>query len=146
MEETGFTIRESVAEEDAFVLVSPDVATCDDCWRDFGDPANRRFGYRFTNCTNCGPRYTIVQDIPYDRRKTTMAGFQMCELCRAEYEDPADRRFHAQPNACPVCGPSVLLVERGSRFPDAKDFSAAKDSSLSTAPPVRARRAWPRGR
>lgn len=137
VEETGFTIRESVAEEDAFVLISPDVATCDDCRRDFGDPANRRFGYPFTNCTNCGPRYTIVQDIPYDRPKTTMAGFRMCELCRAEYEGPADRRFHAQPNACPVCGPSVLLVERGSRLPDANDFSAAKDTSLSTLRKVR---------
>ncbi|HEU4981456.1 MAG TPA: acylphosphatase, partial [Acidobacteriaceae bacterium] len=90
-EENGFVIRQSVAGDQEFVLVSTDVATCDDCLRDFTDAANRRSGYPFTNCTNCGPRYTIVQDIPYDRPKTTMAEFEMCNLCRAEYEDPADR-------------------------------------------------------
>ena len=90
-----------------FALISPDVATCDACRRDFTDPANRRYGYPFTNCTNCGPRYTIIRDIPYDRPNTTMAGFQLCADCRREYDDPADRRFHAQPNACPVCGPSL---------------------------------------
>src|ERR1700733_1728107 len=94
---TQFFIRESREDDAAFVLVSPDVATCEACWRDFGDPANRRFGYPFTNCTNCGPRYTIVQEIPYDRAKTTMTTFRMCNLCSAEYEDPRDRRFHAQP-------------------------------------------------
>ena len=90
-----------------FALISPDVATCDACRRDFTDPANRRYGYPFTNCTNCGPRYTIIRDIPYDRPNTTMAGFQLCADCLREYNDPADRRFHAQPNACPVCGPSL---------------------------------------
>ncbi|HUO28602.1 MAG TPA: carbamoyltransferase HypF, partial [Bryobacteraceae bacterium] len=90
-----------------FALVSPDVATCADCYRDFTDPANRRYGYAFTNCTNCGPRYTIIRDIPYDRPNTTMAGFRMCSACRAEYDDPANRRFHAQPNACPECGPHL---------------------------------------
>jgi hydrogenase maturation protein HypF len=104
-----FAIRESGEESGQFVLVPPDIATCDDCRRDFTDPANRRYQYPFTNCTNCGPRYTIIEDIPYDRPATTMAGFVMCPACRAEYENPADRRFHAQPNACPVCGPSLNL-------------------------------------
>jgi hydrogenase maturation protein HypF len=103
----GFEIRQSLAETGEFALVSPDVGTCDACRRDFTDPANRRFGYAFTNCTNCGPRFTIIRDIPYDRPNTTMAPFRMCAECRAEYDDPRDRRFHAQPNACAVCGPSL---------------------------------------
>ncbi len=118
----GFVIRHSEAQEGEFVLVSADVATCDDCWRDFGDPANRRYGYPFTNCTNCGPRYTIIQDIPYDRPATTMSKFRMCALCQAEYEDPANRRFHAQPNACPVCGPGLAIVSSGGAFPQAEDY------------------------
>ncbi len=89
--------------------VSPDVSTCSDCLRDFQTPGNRRFGYPFTNCTNCGPRYTITKTIPYDRPLTTMACFPMCEQCLREYEDPSNRRFHAQPNACPDCGPSLTL-------------------------------------
>ena len=89
----------------ADVPVSIDTATCDDCLAEVADPADRRFRYPFTNCTNCGPRYTIVPAVPYDRPATTMAGFTMCPACQAEYDDPADRRFHAQPNACPVCGP-----------------------------------------
>jgi hydrogenase maturation protein HypF len=105
----GFEIRESLAGASEFVLVPPDVATCADCLADFRDPANRRFGYPFTNCTNCGPRYSIVRDIPYDRRLTTMAEFTMCAACETEYHDPANRRFHAQPNACPECGPWVEL-------------------------------------
>jgi hydrogenase maturation protein HypF len=105
--DTAFLIHESRAETGEFALVSPDVATCEACIRDFTDPRNRRFGYAFTNCTNCGPRYTIVRDIPYDRPNTTMAPFRLCKDCRAEYNDPEDRRFHAQPNACPVCGPSL---------------------------------------
>jgi hydrogenase maturation protein HypF len=105
--EEAFVIRGSVAVAGEFALISPDVATCADCFGDFTRPDGRRKGYPFTNCTNCGPRYTIVQDIPYDRPKTTMSVFPMCEACRAEYEDPADRRFHAQPNACPVCGPRL---------------------------------------
>ena len=102
-----FVIRESRAQEGEFVLVSADVATCPDCYRDFTDPANRRFGYAFTNCTNCAPRYTIIRDIPYDRPNTTMAGFRMCRACQAEYDDPGNRRFHAQPNACAECGPQL---------------------------------------
>jgi hydrogenase maturation protein HypF len=105
--EPDFTIRESQAQEGEFVLVSPDVAPCDDCYGDFTDPANRRYGYAFTNCTNCGPRYTIIRDIPYDRPNTTMAGFRMCAACQAEYDDPDSRRFHAQPNACAECGPQL---------------------------------------
>jgi hydrogenase maturation protein HypF len=105
--EVAFAIRGSVAVAGEFALVSPDVATCEDCFGDFTRPDGRRCGYPFTNCTNCGPRYTIVQDIPYDRPNTTMSAFLMCEACRAEYEDPDDRRFHAQPNACPECGPRV---------------------------------------
>jgi hydrogenase maturation protein HypF len=105
--DASFAIRESVAETGEFALVSPDVATCDDCFRDFTAAANRRWGYAFTNCTNCGPRYTIIRDIPYDRPNTTMAAFHMCAACQAEYDDPRDRRFHAQPNACPECGPAL---------------------------------------
>jgi hydrogenase maturation protein HypF len=102
-----FIIRHSVDRAGEFALISPDVATCPACAADFSDPANRRYGYAFTNCTNCGPRYTIVEDIPYDRPRTTMARFRMCAACQAEYDNPADRRFHAQPNACPVCGPRL---------------------------------------
>ena len=91
------------------VLVSPDVAPCDACLADMADPGNRRFGYAFTNCTNCGPRYTITRSIPYDRPVTSMACFPMCAPCAEEYHDPADRRFHAQPNACPDCGPVLWL-------------------------------------
>lgn len=117
--QSDFLIRKSQDEENEFVLISPDVATCEDCWADFTDPQNRRFGYPFTNCTNCGPRYTIVRDIPYDRPKTTMASFTMCERCQAEYEDPSNRRFHAQPNACPACGPSLMLVQSGAEISEA---------------------------
>jgi len=105
--EFEFTIRASLAETGEFALISPDVATCPECLGDVADPSNRRFGYPFTNCTNCGPRYTIIRDIPYDRPKTTMAEFRMCAACQAEYDDPGNRRFHAQPNACPVCGPQL---------------------------------------
>lgn len=103
----GFEIRPSPAGGEPDALVSPDTATCDDCLAELFDPADRRHRYPFVNCTNCGPRFTIVTGVPYDRPLTTMAGFEMCADCRAEYDDPADRRFHAQPNACPVCGPSL---------------------------------------
>lgn len=111
--ETSFCIRESQSIEGEFALVPADVATCNDCWHDFSDPANRRYLYAFTNCTNCGPRYSILQDIPYDRRLTTMSSFYMCAQCEAEYNDPRDRRFHAQPNACPACGPQLVLAKPG---------------------------------
>ena len=106
---TVFEIRESMPASGEFVLVPPDIATCDACLADFRDPANRRFRYPFTNCTHCGPRYSIIQNIPYDRQFTTMSEFRMCPACEAEYHDPSDRRFHAQPNACPECGPWVEL-------------------------------------
>jgi hydrogenase maturation protein HypF len=102
-----FIIRHSQARPGDFQPISPDIAVCDDCLQELFDPHDRRYRYPFINCTNCGPRFTIIQDIPYDRPKTTMAPFQMCPDCQAEYDDPADRRFHAQPNACPVCGPKV---------------------------------------
>jgi hydrogenase maturation protein HypF len=106
----GFTIVASLSGDVPDAPVTPDSATCADCLRELFDPADRRFRYPFINCTNCGPRFTIVRGVPYDRPLTTMSSFPMCPECRAEYEDPADRRFHAQPNACPVCGPSVRLI------------------------------------
>jgi hydrogenase maturation protein HypF len=108
-----FEIRHSVAEEGRYQLISPDIATCADCLRELLDPDDRRFRYPFTNCTNCGPRFTIIRDIPYDRPLTTMQPFAMCPDCQREYDDPLDRRFHAQPNACPVCGPQVWLERAG---------------------------------
>ena len=125
-----FVIRQSHSEAGEFVLVSPDMATCDECWRDFGDPKDRRFGYPFTNCTNCGPRYTIIQDIPYDRPMTTMSSFRMCALCQAEYEDPANRRFHAQPNACPVCGPALAMAQSGASFPADGSYNPAGSAAI----------------
>jgi hydrogenase maturation protein HypF len=104
-----FVIRHSQAQPGEFLPISPDMAVCDDCLRELFDSDDRRYRYSFINCTNCGPRFTIIQDIPYDRPKTTMAPFVMCPDCQAEYDDPANRRFHAQPNACPVCGPHVWL-------------------------------------
>ena len=106
---TGFEIIESVGGAQPAALVPPDVALCADCAREIRDPADRRFGYPFTNCTNCGPRFTIVEGIPYDRPQTTMGAFAMCPACAAEYRDPADRRFHAEPVACPACGPMLSL-------------------------------------
>jgi len=111
---TTFEIRHSVSQEGRYQLISPDIATCPDCLRELLDPNDRRYRYPFTNCTNCGPRFTIIADVPYDRPKTTMRVFPMCPDCQAEYDDPWDRRFHAQPNACPVCGPHVWL-ERPAR-------------------------------
>ena len=108
----GFRIAESRQGDRRRALVSPDVATCDDCLAEILDPADRRHRYPFTNCTNCGPRFTITRSVPYDRATTTMSHFEMCPECRREYDDPADRRFHAQPNACPACGPRVRLLDR----------------------------------
>ncbi|SEG52353.1 hydrogenase maturation protein HypF [Bryocella elongata] len=109
-----FVIRESDASGDAFALVPTDACVCAACLAEIHDQGNRRFGYAFTNCTHCGPRYSIIEDVPYDRPLTTMRGFAMCASCQSEYEDPSDRRFHAQPNACPVCGPRLELVHGGN--------------------------------
>jgi hydrogenase maturation protein HypF len=105
----GFVIAPSVSGGPVDAPVAPDTATCDDCLREMWDPDDRRYRYPFVNCTNCGPRFTIVRGVPYDRPLTTMAGFEMCSACRAEYEDPRDRRYHAQPIACPECGPSLSV-------------------------------------
>ena len=105
-----FTIIESNSIEGEFLPISPDYSICDDCLREFFDPQDRRFRYPFINCTNCGPRFSIIKDIPYDRPKTTMASFEMCDQCYKEYKNPLDRRYHAQPIACTVCGPQVSLI------------------------------------
>lgn len=110
---TAFKIRESDTRGRKDALILPDVATCADCRREIFDPQNRRYRYPFTNCTNCGPRFSIIEALPYDRPNTTMKAFPMCEVCQAEYENPLDRRFHAQPNACPVCGPHLQLWNAG---------------------------------
>ncbi len=109
--EEGFRILKSATCEGKEPVIPPDIATCEDCLREIFDPADRRFGYAFTNCTNCGPRYTIVKDTPYDRPRTSMSVFKMCKLCQKEYDSPEDRRFHAQPNACAACGPSLTLTD-----------------------------------
>ena len=107
---TGFTIEDSTTGGRARTLASPDVATCVDCLRELADPTDRRHRHPFVTCTNCGPRFTIITGLPYDRAATTMARFEMCARCRREYEDPTDRRFHAQPVACPECGPTLRLL------------------------------------
>jgi hydrogenase maturation protein HypF len=129
--ETAFGIAPSGGGEKT-ALISPDMAICPDCLRELLDPRDRRFRYPFINCTNCGPRYSIIIDIPYDRPKTTMRDFAMCPPCRREYEDPADRRFHAQPNACPVCGPRLALVDaRGGPVACDDPVRAAREALLA---------------
>ncbi len=112
--DVGFTVRASDDHDDggaSSALVAPDTATCEECLRELDDPADRRFGYPFLCCTNCGPRYTIVKSVPYDRARTTMSAFALCGDCKREYDDPADRRFHAEPVACPACGPQLLGLD-----------------------------------
>lgn len=113
---TDFEIRHSTDHQSATPILPADIATCAECRRELFDPANRRYRYPFINCTNCGPRYSILESFPYDRERTTMRHFTLCPLCRREYEDPADRRFHAQPNACPRCGPQLALWNSGGRI------------------------------
>jgi hydrogenase maturation protein HypF len=128
-EEFAIATSESGGRPDA--EIAPDMATCPDCLAEVFDPADRRYRYPFTNCTNCGPRFTIVAGVPYDRPLTTMAAFEMCDACREEYEDPLDRRFHAQPNACPRCGPSLRLLDReGREVPATGDAVAATATAL----------------
>ena len=112
LDEAGFRIEESREGVRRRALISPDVATCEMCFDELFDPSDRRYRYPFTNCTNCGPRFTITRQVPYDRAMTTMSSFEMCPECQREYDDPSDRRFHAQPNACPVCGPQVRLLDK----------------------------------
>ena len=122
----SFEIRHSQTVEGKYQLISPDVATCQPCLSELLDPEDHRYRYPFTNCTNCGPRFTIIEDMPYDRPKTTMRYFQMCPQCQAEYDNPLDRRFHAQPNACPKCGPQVDLVDnQGNQVTEPNPIAAA---------------------
>ncbi len=122
----SFEIVPSRTASTGTALVSPDLTVCDECLAELEDPADRRFGYPFINCTDCGPRFTITLRTPYDRPDTTMAPFVMCPECAAEYDDPGDRRFHAQPNACPRCGPQVWLDSSAGRFPAADGIDAAR--------------------
>jgi hydrogenase maturation protein HypF len=132
---SGFKILVSQSQDGGYQPVSPDVATCDDCLREMRDPTDRRYRYPFINCTNCGPRFTIITDIPYDRPSTTMAEFEMCPLCAAEYSDPRDRRFHAQPIACPDCGPHVWLepTDRSADVPEGATGAPRDDDAIRAA-------------
>ena len=130
-EESGdFVIIDSARGGGRRVSIPPDLATCDDCAAEIVDPGNRRYRYPFTNCTNCGPRFTIATDVPYDRPATTMAPFVMCPECRREYDNPLDRRFHAQPNACPVCGPRLIALTPDGRQVDTTDPIAAAAAEI----------------
>jgi hydrogenase maturation protein HypF len=129
----SFQILHSRAVEGGFQPISPDVSICEDCLRELFDPSDRRYRYPFINCTNCGPRFTIIKDIPYDRPKTTMAGFSLCPSCQKEYNNPLDRRFHAQPVACPTCGPQVWLefAEKNKTEPaDGEDAAVLETREL----------------
>jgi hydrogenase maturation protein HypF len=128
--DTTFVIVESEAQHDVTALIPPDLAICDDCLRELFDPTDRRYRYPFINCTNCGPRFTIIQHIPYDRPYTTMSGFPMCPACEAEYHDPADRRFHAQPVACPTCGPQVWYTTAAGETAQGEAGIAAARAAL----------------
>ncbi|MFN3337002.1 MAG: carbamoyltransferase HypF, partial [Thermomicrobium sp.] len=125
---TGFTIRESQRRERPTTRIAPDLPVCADCLRELFDPSDRRYWYAYINCTNCGPRYSIVLSLPYDRPHTTMKDWTLCPDCAREYHDPADRRFHAQPVACPVCGPQYLLVD-AQRLPQARGAAAIREAA-----------------
>jgi len=119
-----FQIKSSKSNKEKQVFILPDISICDECLKEIKDKNNRRYRYPFTNCTNCGPRFSIIQKLPYDRENTTMKNFKMCEICKEEYHNPLDRRFHAQPNACPVCGPEISL------YTSKKEFIAKGDEAL----------------
>lgn len=123
---SGFQILESSAGE-RNTMISPDIAPCADCLRELDDPADRRYRYPFINCTNCGPRYSIITDIPYDRCHTTMSEFEMCADCAKEYGDPMDRRYHAQPDACAACGPKLIYRGHGEASGEAALRAALRD-------------------
>jgi hydrogenase maturation protein HypF len=125
-----FSIVGSVLKPDRRISIPPDLATCSECLQEILDPTDRRYRYPFTNCTNCGPRFTIARDAPYDRASTTMAAFTMCEVCQEEYERVEDRRFHAQPNACPACGPTLVLMTPQRTVLDSEDPIAAAAAAL----------------
>lgn len=127
---TSFKIEKSEITESKITLISPDIATCEDCTKDIHDPNNRRYRYPFTNCTNCGPRFSIIKSIPYDRDKTTMKKFKMCEPCHDEYTNPSNRRFHAQPNACDSCGPHVWITDNKGNKLDLDDPIAFTEEKL----------------
>ncbi|MCS7465713.1 carbamoyltransferase HypF [Stieleria sp. ICT_E10.1] len=129
IEESRFTIRDSATSPHASTAVMADISVCLDCLGEMQDAHNRRHRYPFINCTNCGPRFTIVEDIPYDRAQTTMKSFEMCDRCREEYNDPSDRRFHAQPNACPECGPQIWFVASDELTPEASIRASKHDES-----------------
>ena len=128
---TDFEIKESQRNADKITFISPDISTCSECTEDILNANNRRKGYEFTNCTNCGPRFSIIKEIPYDRNKTTMSEFKMCKLCKSEYLDPTNRRFHAQPNACEECGPEIWIEDtKGNRL-DIEDPISFAQNMLS---------------
>jgi hydrogenase maturation protein HypF len=129
-DEGGFSIGASGSGDEVETLVPPDIALCSDCRRELSDPSDRRYRYPFINCTNCGPRFTIVGRLPYDRPFTSMHGFTMCPECEREYHDPLDRRFHAQPNACPVCGPAAVLLDAAGQKLDVPDAVAGAAAML----------------
>ena len=131
--ENTFVIRTSASQGARVAQILPDLATCPDCLSELFDPGDRRYRYPFINCTHCGPRYSIVEDVPYDRARTSMRHFPMCPACRAEYEDPLDRRFHAEPNACPVCGPRLSLWDGGGAV-----LAQDHDALLGAADAIRA--------
>ncbi len=126
LDSAAFDIIDSLADTDAQIYVPPDYFMCDDCKRELQDPLDRRHAYPFINCTQCGPRYTLIEALPYDRKNTSMSGFPLCPECEAEYRDPADRRFHAEPVACAQCGPQLLFEEPGSEAVVASDAALAR--------------------
>src|ERR1700728_932906 len=128
---SGVRIVESQAVAGATTPIPPDIAICDDCIAELFDPSDRRYRHPFVTCTNCGPRFTIIRALPYDRPATTMSAFAMCESCAAEYHDPADRRFHAQPIACPDCGPSLRVYSAAGPVIGSDASSAATQSALA---------------